>query len=858
MELGRLFGFLHPALVHFPLVLLLVSFVLEIVGFIRRDEKFAWAAKLTLVLGAVAALFAFVCGNFAEIWAARDGVAQEPMEQHELYATITSWLFVFLTAGRLFLGPGRGRRWMGAYLVIMAVGCILLVITGHKGAMLVYQHAAGVQTYSTPPLPTHEDLAILGQKQDPEALFYSNNMHHIFGAMVFIFSLLLLVEMLAPKLGARLRRITPILLVAGGIFLLIFSDTDSWPLSPQRPITDKEVLMHKTYAVLMLAFGVQGFRWWRNGRPFPEKSAAGQERQGRIMAVFALIGGALLFTHVHSNAPYANVAVGVYIHHTVMGCIALGIGAVRLLQDALAATSSRRAVRVLAWAYPCLMLTESIFLLNYNEGLPWFLGYRNLSLTAPHHGLIAPLGPARAELTYDPDSSRLDVYLLRQADNTPLPVAAESIEAVARVGTDATLVPLTVCAEKAGTYHFSGTATFLRGAPMFQLKVLVKDAALTASEPGASKPGHRFAVPVLADAGNGSAGTRIITAEFEPWIDARLVGVAHTQSAYVCPMHPSVGAGTPGSCGVCGMALVPNKAARAPDKLHDDGYRMDLALLVRAQRPALDRAAKLHASRRIGAPRRSAPAAYSSNPRQDYALDIHTNPGRQSSPATFATVDQPMAGQPARLVLTPRNADGRIVEHLAVVHTKKLHLIIVSRDLSFFDHVHPEQQPDGSLILDYAFPTAGDYVLYADCTPVEDRNQVFALPVTVSGTPPEPRSLDETPAPAKTFGNYRVRLEMSPNPVQPGDESQVTFTIFENGAPVTDLEPYLGAGGHCVALSADTRSYLHSHPLVVQGSRYGPTVTFHTVFPRSGLYKIWGQFQHRGRPLIADFVIRVP
>ena len=61
------------------------------------------------------------------------------------------------------------------------------------------------------------------------------------------------------------------------------------------------------------------------------------------MAVFSLIGGALLFTHVHSNAPYANVAVGVYLHHTVMGFIALGIGAVKLAEDAEPGPSATEA-----------------------------------------------------------------------------------------------------------------------------------------------------------------------------------------------------------------------------------------------------------------------------------------------------------------------------------------------------------------------------------------------------------------------------------------------------------------------------------------------------------------------------------
>src|SRR5438309_12009022 len=84
VELGRFFGFIHPALVHFPLVLLLISIGLECAGFVRRDMRPAWAAQLLLVLGTASMLFAFVAGNFAEIWAARDGIPQEPIERHEL------------------------------------------------------------------------------------------------------------------------------------------------------------------------------------------------------------------------------------------------------------------------------------------------------------------------------------------------------------------------------------------------------------------------------------------------------------------------------------------------------------------------------------------------------------------------------------------------------------------------------------------------------------------------------------------------------------------------------------------------------------------------------------------------------
>ena len=910
MELARFFGFLHPALVHFPLVLLLISVGLEAVGFFGRNPRFTWAAQITLLVGTTATLFAFVAGNFAEVWAARDGIPQDPMEYHELLATITSWTFVFLTAGRLFLGASRNRKWMGAYLAAAVCACGLLIATGHQGAMLVYNHGAGVHAAGLPPLATHEDMAVLLQKQEPDALFYSNKMHHVFGVMVMLLALTLLVDNISTVWGERLRRFAPLLLLAGGVFLMIFSDQDAWPLyqvRPFRPWSDKEVLMHKTYAILMLLAGTRGLWQWvkerRGQRGLEERRArgeraasdAGRQLYARMMAIFALVGGGLLFTHVHSNAPYANVAAGVYIHHTVMGFLALCIGAVKLIEDALiqaraersaetasydtsgvdeprsgassfhpentraaapptpaVASSASRLPRILMWAYPILMLIESVFLINYNEGLPWFLGYGNLALSAPHQGLIAPLGRDRAEFVYDPATQRMDFYILNQGDPTPHPIRTARAQALVKVGTDTTVVDLIALHDNAApdasgraapdlASHFTGTASFLRGAGLFQAQALI---APPDAPPNATS----------------------LVADFEPWVDQNLTR-PHSRLAWVCPMHSAEGANAQGVCRVCGMNLVPNRPSRPANKLNDDMYRMDLAMyaagpgdsaLLQTSRPGTPPSVQSHNAAPLPRAIAAAPAPRSA---MDKQYDTQTNSAAAAPDDLFARltpIAQPVARQPVTLRLTPRRTDGKPLAGLDVVHTKKLHLIIASRDLSFFDHVHPLPRPDGSLTLDYAFPHAGEFLLYADCTPTGDRNQVFRIPVTVAGAAPAPRPLVVTPAQARTFGAYRVALTLTPDPPQPSDETTLTFTLSKNGVPVTDLQPFLGAGGHCVILSEDTRNYLHSHPLDMGGTRFGPAVTFHAQFPRRGVYKIWGQFQHEGRPLTADFTVQVP
>ena len=769
MELGRFIGFLHPMMVHFPLVLLLASAALEAVGFVRQERRYTWAAQVLLLVGIASLLVAFVAGNFAELWAARQGIPQDPMESHELYATLTSWGFVFLAAWRFALGWNARRALLVAYLALVTVACGLLIVTGHQGAMLVYERGAAVAASGPPPVPSHEDLLQLTLRQGADEIFYSEKMHHIFGWMTLLLGALLVVDAVSPKAGERLRKVGPILLLCGGAYLMIFSDTDSWPLSHLRPVTDKEVLMHKTYATLMLLVGLRGI-WRRRGDAPPSR-----QLQNRTMAIFALVGGALLFTHVHSGAAYANVAVGVYVHHTVMGLVALAIGGVKLLDDALTERSPLRRFGF-RWAYPALMLLEACLLINYNEGLPWFIGYGDMAVTPPHNGLLAHFGNDRAELVFDKSTGKLEVYVLDRFRDVPHPIAAPELTGIARVGRESTLVPLTAAPESNGNFHFIGQATFLRDVPLFQFQ--------------AKADGFR-------------ASAKGLTADFEPVVDRTKTLPNNLKAAYVCPMHPEVGANAAGTCPICGMALVPNKPPRPTNVLHDP----------------------------------------------DYSMSLNTAQGVSES--------RPQPGQPTRLSLTLRRADNRIVRDFAVVHTKKLHLIVASRDLSFFDHVHPALQSNGAFILDYTFPNPGEYLLYADLTPTRDRNQVFRLPVTVTGTPPAPQTLVVTPTQAKLFGDYRIALSVSPEPPQSRDETFLTFTVSENGVPVTDLEPFLGAGGHCVVLSEDTQNYLHSHPAESGAGRFGPSVTFHTVIPHPGKYKIWGQFLHRGRPLTADFVVEV-
>ena len=88
------------------------------------------------------------------------------------------------------------------------------------------------------------------------------------------------------------------------------------------------------------------------------------------LALLALVGGGVLFTHVHSVAPYSNRAIGVYLHHLTMGLIALSIGTVSFW-EALQPVGFRWR----SYLWPSILLIESVLLICYNEDIPWFVKY---------------------------------------------------------------------------------------------------------------------------------------------------------------------------------------------------------------------------------------------------------------------------------------------------------------------------------------------------------------------------------------------------------------------------------------------------------------------------------------------------
>lgn len=212
------------------------------------------------------------------------------------------------------------------------------------------------------------------------------------------------------------------------------------------------------------------------------------------------------------------------------------------------------------------------------------------------------------------------------------------------------------------------------------------------------------------------------------------------------------------------------------------------------------------------------------------------------------------AGDKVPVAFTITGPDGAAVTKYDIEHEKQLHLIAVRRDFTGFQHVHPELSSDGtwSTTLDL---TSGSWRLFADFKATGAEALTLGADLAVSGVY-EPAERSEETRVAQVDG-YTVTLD---GDLKAGADAKLTLAVTHNGKPVTDLEPYLGAYGHLVALRSGDLAYLHVHPDGEPDdgkTQPGPDVVFHTAVPSDGTYHLYLDFKHQGVVRTAAFTVNV-
>jgi hypothetical protein len=179
-----------------------------------------------------------------------------------------------------------------------------------------------------------------------------------------------------------------------------------------------------------------------------------------------------------------------------------------------------------------------------------------------------------------------------------------------------------------------------------------------------------------------------------------------------------------------------------------------------------------------------------------------------------------------------------------------MHLIVVRRDNSAFQHLHPTMNADGTWTAPIRFADAGAYRVFADfktgATP-----RTLGADLTVDGDAAY-RALPRPASVAAAGDGLDVRLKAPTS--RAGRMETLSFSVTRHGRPVR-TQPYLGAGGHLVSLRDGDLAFLHVHPAEHGGA--GGAIPFETQFATAGRYRLYLQFKVDGTVHTAAFTREV-
>lgn len=137
-NLWRYLGKFHPMAIHFPIALIMVALLAEILAIITQNQFFPQAARFNISLAAIGVLVATLLGWAAGAFAQFQGELSQVLILHRWIGTITA-VWILLTFGFSEMSHRTDKdKWQRIYKVFLLIGTILIGITAHFGGSLVY------------------------------------------------------------------------------------------------------------------------------------------------------------------------------------------------------------------------------------------------------------------------------------------------------------------------------------------------------------------------------------------------------------------------------------------------------------------------------------------------------------------------------------------------------------------------------------------------------------------------------------------------------------------------------------------------------------------------------------------------
>jgi putative copper resistance protein D len=249
----------------------------------------------------------------------------------------------------------------------------LLILAGLLFPMSAFQVLASQQP-SHPEHAGHEGMNMpMDEPADPAARAKmqakiladkkeSEFNHHLAGALVAVAGIFMLFQSALTTRWPAARFVWPACFLAAGTFVLIWSDTELWPFGHRQWLealqNNREVLQHKTFAVLLLALGA--IEWQRASGALKAAWSAW------IFPLLAVLGSIILIFHQHEGGMvgehHMETMARIQSEHLTYTLAGLGIGLAKGLSEI-----KTRSAAIFGKIWPALMVLLGILLMLYRE-----------------------------------------------------------------------------------------------------------------------------------------------------------------------------------------------------------------------------------------------------------------------------------------------------------------------------------------------------------------------------------------------------------------------------------------------------------------------------------------------------------
>jgi uncharacterized membrane protein len=137
---------IHPLIVHFPIALIIVVFILDLLGALSRQKTLTSAANIVSIFAALGAVIAVISGLMAEesVWHIDE--AHDLIELHESIGFAVMGLALVSLIFRPAIKKKKSKSSLLWIAVIISLAAAVLVgYEGYLGGEMVYRHGTGVE-----------------------------------------------------------------------------------------------------------------------------------------------------------------------------------------------------------------------------------------------------------------------------------------------------------------------------------------------------------------------------------------------------------------------------------------------------------------------------------------------------------------------------------------------------------------------------------------------------------------------------------------------------------------------------------------------------------------------------------------